>query len=76
MDKETKKLFQTFEENNKLLNSIWDDKLKGISEELNNKISATSSSDVREFLHNSNNLAVSAMFDSTLKHKSSSDREV
>ena len=43
---------------------MWEDKLKLLSEDLNKKISSSSSSEVKEFLNNSNNLAVSAMFDS------------
>ena len=63
MDRETKKIFHTIEENNKLINSMWDDKLKGLSQELNKKISSTSSNEVREFLNSSNNLTVSGMYE-------------
>ena len=43
---------------------MWDDKLKEISEDLNKKISSSSSNEVKDFLVSSHNLAVSAMFDS------------
>lgn len=43
IERENKKIFHTIEENNKLINSMWDDKLKGISQELSKKISSTSS---------------------------------